>query len=176
VALDNADAEAHACLSVVFRQRGDLSGALTEAEHALVISPNLSRAHTVFAQALIFSGRPKEGVVSLKLSFRLDPRVRSADRANFMALGLYFAGEYDDAIEAATAAIQGYPEYPHLYRWLAAALGQVGRLAEAGAALERAIAISPGSFDMYVRNRPLFFRPEDHEHMVEGLQKAGWAG
>jgi adenylate cyclase len=176
VALDNADAEAHACLSVVFRQRGDVSGALTEAEHALVISPNLSRAHTVFAQALIFSGRPKEGVVSLKLSFRLDPRVRSADRANFMALGLYFAGEYDDAIEAATAAIQGYPEYPHLYRWLAAALGQVGRLAEAGAALERAIAISPGSFDMYVRNRPLFFRPEDHEHMVEGLQKAGWAG
>jgi hypothetical protein len=29
-------------------------------------------------------------------------------------------------------------------------------------------------FDMYVRARPPWFRPEDHAHMLEGLRKAGW--
>ena len=80
----------------------------------------------------------------------------------------------DCAIEAATRAIQSYPEYPHPYRWLAAALGQVGRAAAASAALEKAIAIVPGSFDMYVRSRVPWFRLEDYEHMIGGLRKAGW--
>ena len=174
VALDNADAEARITLSVALRQRGDLGGALAEAEHAILLSPNLASAHTIFGQALALSGRPKEGIASLKMSFRLDPRARSPERANYMALALYFAGEYEAAIEAATRAIQSYPEYPHPYRWLAAALGQIGRAAAASAALEKAIAIVPGSFDMYVRSRVPWFRLEDYEHMIGGLRKAGW--
>jgi len=52
----------------------------------------------------------------------------------------------------------------------------LGRTAEAKEALERAIAIAPGSFDMYVRGRVPWMRPEDHAHMIEGLRKAGWGG
>ena len=40
--------------------------------------------------------------------------------------------------------------------------------------VERAIAIAPASFDMYVRNRVPWMRQEDHAHMLEGLRKAGW--
>ena len=40
--------------------------------------------------------------------------------------------------------------------------------------LDKAIEIAPGSFDMYVRRRAPWFRPEDHAHMVDGLRKAGW--
>jgi adenylate cyclase len=29
---------------------------------------------------------------------------------------------------------------------------------------------------MYVRNRVPWTRPEDHEHMLDGLRKAGWEG
>ena len=61
---------------------------------------------------------------------------------------------------------------PH--RWLAAALGQMGRTAEAKEALEKAIAIAPASFDMYVRGRVPWMRPEDHANMLEGLRRAGW--
>ena len=66
-----------------------------------------------------------------------------------------------------------YPEYPNTYRWLAAALGQLGRFVEAKVALEKAIAIAPPAFDMYLRRRPPWIRPEDHAHMLEGLRKAG---
>jgi adenylate cyclase len=41
-------------------------------------------------------------------------------------------------------------------------------------AIEQAIAIAPGSFEMYVRQCAPWWRPEDHVHMVDGLRKAGW--
>ena len=91
-----------------------------------------------------------------------------------MVLGLYFCGEYEAAIEAAGGVIRSYPDHPLIYRWLAASLGQIGRIQEAKEALEKAIAVVPGSFDMYVRGRVPWMRPEDHAHMLEGLRKAGW--
>ena len=52
--------------------------------------------------------------------------------------------------------------------------GQLGRVDEAKQALDKAIAIIPASFDMYVRQRVPWMRPEDHAHMLDGLRKAGW--
>ena len=106
---------------------------------------------------------------------RLDPG-RSALRLNQIALGLYFSRDYDAAVEAAKRAIRSYPDYPNTHRWLAAALGQLDRLEEAKEALEKAIAIAPVAFDMYIRTRPPWMRREDHAHMLEGLRKAGWTG
>jgi adenylate cyclase len=91
-----------------------------------------------------------------------------------MALGLYFFRDYAGAAEVAKRAIRSYPDFPNPYRWLAAALGQLGRIAEAKEALEQAIAIVPGAFERNVRDRPPWMRPEDHVHMLEGLRKAGW--
>jgi adenylate cyclase len=92
---------------------------------------------------------------------------------NQIALGLYFSREYAAAVDAAKRAIRSYPEYPNTYRWLAAALGQLGRIEEAKVALEKAIAIAPPAFNMYLRRRPPWIRPDDHAHMLEGLRKAG---
>jgi len=89
-------------------------------------------------------------------------------------VALYFAREYEAATHAAQAGIRSHPDFPLTYRWLAAALGQLGRWVEAEKALEKAVAIAPASFDMYVRNRVPWMRPEDHAHMLEGLRKAGW--
>jgi adenylate cyclase len=55
----------------------------------------------------------------------------------------------------------------------AAALGQTGRIEEAKEALGKAITIAPAAFDMYVRGRVPWQRPEDYAHMIEGLRKAG---
>jgi len=111
----------------------------------------------------------------LERSIRLDPyNPMLANRLNLLALGLYFSGDYKAAIAAAKRALRTNPEYPLPYRWLAAALGQLGRTAEAKEALERAIEIAPASFDIYVRRRMPWHRPEDYAHMLDGLRKAGW--
>ena len=165
VALDGADAEARSRLSNELRMLGDCEGALAEAERALATTPNLASAHHVLGAALIFSGRPKEGLASLERSIRLDPRhPRSANPLMLIALGLYFAREYEAAVQAAKRGIRSYPDFPNTYRWLAAALGQLGRIEEAKEAkeaLEKAIAIAPASFDMYVRGRVPWMRVED---------------
>ena len=163
IALDPADAEAHATLARArLVSRGDYGGALAEAEQALALSPNLASAHRTLAQILIFSGQPLEGLVALERSNRLDPHNRMLPgRLNLLTMGLYFSGKYEAAAEAATQAVRSHPEYPLPHRWLAAALGQLGRTAEAKEALARAMAVSPASFDVYVRQRVPWHRPQD---------------
>lgn len=174
IALDPTDAEARACLAVALRMRGDASAALVEAERALALTPNLASAHGVRGAVLVFTGRWTEGIEALERSIRLDPRdPRAAGRLVQKTVGLYFSRDYTAAIDYARESIRAYPHYPLTYRWLAAALGQLGRTADARLALEEAIAVSPTSFEFYLRSPPPWFRPEDYEHMLEGLRKAG---
>ena len=177
VACDTADAEACSCLGWALQARGELVGALAEIEHALAISPNLAVAHAQRGATLIFIGRPEEGLTAIETSIRLDPRDPfSAIRLLHIACGLYFSGEYEATVEAAKRLIRSYPNFPMIHRWSAAAFGQLGRREEAKEALDKAIHLAPAAFDMYVRNRVPWFRPEDHAYLVEGLRKAGWTG
>ena len=158
-------------------RHGDYDGALAEAEIGLAMSPNLALAHGTLGETLIFSGRPREGLAAVQTSIRLDPRdPKLVMRLNNLALSLYFSGEYEAAVEAAKRAIRANPDFPLAYRLLAAALGQLGRTAGAKEALEKAVAIAPATFDLYVRRRVPWHRPEDYAHMLEGLRKAGWEG
>jgi len=177
VSLDGADAEARSCLGWALQARGELDGALVEIERALAMSPNLAVAHWQRGATLIFSGQPMKGLDALETCIRLDPRDPfMAVRLLHIACGLYFAREYEGVIEAAKRLIRSYPDFPMIYRWPAAALGQLGRTAEAKEWLEKAISYAPAAFKMYVHNRVPWFRPEDHAHLVEGLRKAGWEG
>jgi adenylate cyclase len=177
VGLDPADAEAHSCLGWVALMRGDYRASLAQTEHALQLTPNLSLALEVKGAALNFCGRREEGLAVLSTSIRLDPRdPRTCVRLNHIALGLYLSGQYEAAIDTARQSIRQYPNFPLPYRWLAAALGQVGRAEEAIRELHKAIAVAPSSFNMYVRDRVPWMRAEDYAHMVEGLRKAGWEG
>jgi adenylate cyclase len=178
VANDESDAEAHACLSWAFNFDGDYEGALAEARRALAISPNLASAHRALGTTLIFAGEPRKGLVALQTSIRLDPRDPLLPwHLNRMAIAHYFARDYGPAVDTARQLIRLYPDFPLIYRWLAAALGQIGRVEEARCALDKAMTIcGGGSFDMYVRARVPWHRTEDYEHMLEGLRKAGWQG
>ena len=175
VALDGNNAVARAWLSYALYMRGDTEGAVAEADRALALSPNLALGYWRRATALIFSGRPQEGLADLQTSLRLDLRgANLAPRLTQTAVGYYFSRAYEETVTAAKQAIRSFPGFEAPYRYLAAALGQLGRTAEAKIAIEQAIAIAPGSFDMYVRHCAPWWRPEDHVHMVDGLRKAGW--
>ncbi|MGH7047792.1 MAG: winged helix-turn-helix domain-containing tetratricopeptide repeat protein [Stellaceae bacterium] len=175
VALDPANSDARAILAATLYRRGDYGAGLAEAQRALATSPNLAVAHGVLGAILVFSGNPKQGLVSLERSIRLDPRgPQRVIRLNQIALGLYYCREYEPAVEMANEVIRTYPDYPHSYRWLAAALGQLGRTDEAKQVLAKAIAIAPAAFEMFVRQGVPWIRPEDHAHMLEGLHKAGY--
>jgi adenylate cyclase len=174
VSLDGNNAVAFAWLSYALYMRGDPKGAVAEAERALALSPNLALGYWRRATALIFSGRPSEGLAGLRVSLRLEPRgANLAPRLTQVAIGYYFSRAYEEAVEAAKQVIRVFPDFPPPYPYLAAAIGQLGHSEEAKVALDEAIAIAPGWFEMYVRNRAPWWRLEDHGHMVDGLRKAG---
>lgn len=176
VALDGNNAEAHARLALALNARGDHTGARDEAERALALCPNLAAAHGASGVVLAYSGQPQEGLAALETCLRLDPRSPSlVNRLNQIALAHYFCRDYEATVEAAERAIRSFPDFPSPYRWLAAALGQLGRIAEAKAALDKA-TMSPDAFDFQVRKRPPWFRPQEHAQMLDGLRKAGWEG
>src|SRR5262245_37464916 len=155
--------------------RGDLEGAQAEINQALTISPNLAYGHALLGATLISSGQPKEGITAIERAIRLDPHdPMLPSRISDVAMAVYLNREYDRAIEAAKRAIRSNPSHPRPYRWLAAALAQLGRYDEAKGALEKAMLVAPAFVDMYVRERVPWMRPEHYTHFVEGLRKAGW--
>jgi adenylate cyclase len=174
MALDVADADAHASLAHALEFRGDVEGALAEAERALALTPNLAEANEKLGTVLTMSGRTAEGFAALTRSIELDPRgPRLKMRLLQLTVNRYISREYEAAVETAKRAIRFCPDYPFTYRWLVAALGQLGRNAEAKRAMMQAIAIAPTSFAI---PRAPWMPPDDHAHMVEGLRKAGWQG
>jgi adenylate cyclase len=175
ISLDSTDAEARACLSFWLFRRGDAQGTLIEAKRALAMTPNLASAHHMLGAAMMQLGRPNEALASIETSIRLDPSGPFVMiRRDHIVATLYQSCQYEMVLDAARQVIRSRPDHPPSYRWLAAALGQLGRIEEARAALEKAVAIGGPSFDMYVRNRAPWWRPESYAHMVEGLRKAGW--
>jgi adenylate cyclase len=74
VAVDGGDPQARSILAVALYMRGDHAGAVFEARNALALSQSLADAHGVLGAALIFSGRPQDGLSSLETCIRLDPR------------------------------------------------------------------------------------------------------
>ena len=175
VALDSGDAEARACLAATLWRRGDNKGARAEAEQALAINPNLARGHAVLGMALVYSGRAKEGLAALKTCIRLDPRdTGMAARFLQIAVAFYFLHDYEAAVETAKRVIRSYPEAAPIYTWLAAALGQLGRIDEAKEGLAKLAAIAPGWLIKRARQPTPWMRQEDHAHLREGLRKAGF--
>jgi adenylate cyclase len=142
-----------------------------------LINPSCATAHHTKGWLQIFTGRPAEGRHAILLGIRLDPRrafypfVRS-----HIVMSYYIECDYETTVAEAVRVIADHLDHPLVYRWLAAALGQLGRSDAARAALNKAIAIAPDVFRMYVEQRVPWMGQAVYDHMLEGLRKAGWQG
>ena len=176
VNIDPSDPDAHGILAFALFNRGEMKAALDHAEQALSISPSCARGYQTKGMILMFSGQPAKGRESVSVALRYDPRTLDVGLPPQIAISYYFEQDYEKAVDSLHRTLADNPPNPLGYRWLAAALGQLGRTNEAREALSVAIAKWPDSFDRYTQKRPPWFRPEDFEHMLDGLRKAGWQG
>jgi adenylate cyclase len=133
-------------------------------------------AHLTKGLILNFSGHPVEGRESLFLALQHDPLAMKLPMAANIGMTYYFERDYQKAAEILRQALADNPTDPQALRWLAAALGQLGRTGEARKALSEALAKAPEAFERWTRQRPPWYRPDDYEHMLDGLRKAGWQG
>jgi tetratricopeptide (TPR) repeat protein len=175
IELDPRSAIAHAMLAWTFGHQGNWDPALEAADTAIALNANdpwgyLSKGHN-----LVYSGRPMEARDPLAKALRLDPLGPTALTVlHQYAVGCYFDGDYNAAEATARRSIRDYPENPRPHLVFAASLGQLGRGEAAATALDAAIAASPSIFAFITNSRPTYYRPQDHEHLLNGLRKAGW--
>ena len=177
VALDAMDAWAHTalCLCNVFARKYE--NALAAGRRATELNPSLAAGHFFLGGALMVDGQPREAITSMTQAVRIsakDPMLS----AWLSGLGIahYTARDYMKALEFATRAVQEAPHDPAAQRNRACALAQLGRIAEARAALARFLELSPGFTAEAARHSMPFRDDTDFEHFVEGLRKAGWTG
>ncbi len=176
VVLDPGDAGAYLALAYVNFSQGDLEAALAAADQALVLNANFAGAYWAKSGCLVYLARYAEASQAAMTFLRLSPRdPRNWRVLNHLVIGRYLSGDYPGSIEAARRALRAHPDQPLTYRWLAAALGQLGRVEDAQAVIHEAAAVlAPVSFDSYACTRGRWLRPDAHALLMDGLRKAGW--
>ena len=177
VMLDPNDAEAWIVLAMAFVPAGDMDAALDNADRALALNRNAAAAHEMRGGTLVYTGRYAEGRNEALVALRINPRdPASVMASNIIVASYYFEGDYAATVETARRSLASHPSSSMPRRYLVAALGQLGKLEEAAAALSEWQATAPNLFDAVVRNRPPYVSATDQEHLLDGLRKAGWEG
>jgi adenylate cyclase len=172
--LDPGNADAHARLAGSLAYQGVLDLAEALSQKAIAMDPNCALAHEVLAGVLICTRRMSEARQVTATFERLAPGDANIPHARGrVAISYYLEGDYRRCVDTARFQLSVHPGYTQTWRWLGAALAQLGHTAEARTALNRAIETSPRELEVFVRNRGPWICHEDHEHMIEGLRKAG---
>jgi adenylate cyclase len=176
--IDANDADANAIAAYAGMMGGIGEECWARASTAIATNPNSSWAHIAHGALLVYSARPVEGRMAALTALRLSPRDPINSSAfSIIFLSYYFEHDYPNALEAARRAVSRFPELPIAHRYLAATLGQLGRIDDAQGALQQAMALSQAVLDLNVRSRPPpWMRSEDHANFIDGLRKAGWQG
>jgi adenylate cyclase len=177
VATDPGYSDAHAAIADVFINRGDFDAAAASLERAIALNPNSPYAPHMMALVLLSRGQTVAARKEASTSVRLNPNHASrVNAANVIATLYYHEYNYLAALEAARRCKADDQHYIVSRRILVAALGQLGQYSEAQAELREWLTLAPGTLQTFIFNRPPWIRSEDHEHLLQGLRKAGWDG
>ena len=174
VQLDGADYLAHWILGIILVRTGELELGLTEAIRSVELNPSSGYGFSLVGLAFTLLGRPEDALPNFDKAHALipdDPRLSMV--MGYTALGHFTARHYDAAVEWARRALQRQPDDPEAYLNLAAALGQLGQMQNAGASLDACERLRPGYLDRRHANGFRFKQEKDNEHFLDGLRKAG---
>jgi adenylate cyclase len=178
LALDPGDAYAMATLSADSARARRLDEAHALAVRATTLNPSSAPASYAFALICLWRGESEEAIRAVERSIRLsanDPLQHM--HLSALSACLYSTRQYERAAEVAQLSAQRGPHYPMVWRGLANALGQLGRVDEAKQALTRFLELVPGYTSEEAARETAGFRDEAlFQHYLEGLRKAGWTG
>ena len=122
---DSTLGEARTALAhLLFIAHRDWTGAEVEFLRALDLSPGYAVLHQWYGEYLIAKGNVEEGLAEVRRAFQLAPQEPVI--SNALAMGLWCAGQYDEAAEQAQRSLDIDSEYSPAYYALALA-----RLAQA---------------------------------------------
>jgi adenylate cyclase len=177
VALDPSSGTGHAALANAFWQNGRHAESVAEADLAVTLDPNSALVYGTQGGARMWAGQHQEAIEPLRTAMRLSPFDPDMPHwLHFLGRALYGIGNYLEATVVARQICRSYPNMQPAWRTLLAALGQTGQIKEANAVMQEAVTRFGKGFgqpDMLAASSAKELRPDDREHIVAGLRKAG---
>lgn len=168
----SGDAMVHAVLAEAYVMIGEHAVAAHHVEKALSLNPNGFEIMSHAAQVKACLGDPEAGLELINRALRNDPYSSVSFRENRFDIN-YIAGRYETALDQ----LIGWPDPPlHMGLSKAAALAQLGRIAEAEAEVRRFESRHPADWDtteIVHAFRRMCAKSEDGERWFEGFRKAG---
>ena len=174
VALAPGDVVAQGVLSSAYAFAGRYQEALQHGHEARRLNPYVPMSHLALGTAQWMNGDHADAVPTLEMAWRLGSH--DPERHHFSAIlsfAHYQLRQYEAALSWADQCLKVWPDHLHAIGCRAASLAQLGRLAEARAALEPFRARLPGVTASQHLRHFTWRRPEDTAHYREGLFKAG---
>jgi TolB-like protein/DNA-binding winged helix-turn-helix (wHTH) protein len=169
--LDPRNAYARCWLAIVHFFRGENQKFEAESQLALRLNPNDPETLADVGHYLAFMGEFERGVELSRRAQELNPLHPGWYHFSFARLE-YSRKDYEGAIRSVEKI--GLPHFYWTHLLVAAAKGQLGR-PDAAMALSRILEIKP-NFSALLELRKWNASPDDLDHIVEGLRKAGWNG
>jgi adenylate cyclase len=132
---------------------------------------------SALGNALTYSGQPEDGISSIEMGLRLNPKEPNSHYfVGMLAPAHLTARNYDGAVRHAQDTINLRSNFPWPYLVLASALGHLGRLEEASSAIAECERLHPGRTAIEFEEMPRLHRNhDDAEHILEGIRKGGWS-
>lgn len=167
--LDPQNAYARCWLGIAHFFRGENALFELEAARALELNPNDAETLADIGHYLAFMGEFERGIALTRRAQRLNPL--HPGWYHFSLARLNFSrGQYRETV--ADVRRTGLSDFYWTHLLACAALGHMGD-ADAGSALARILELKP-DFSASAELRKWNAAPDDLEHIIAGLRKAGW--
>jgi len=143
VQLNNSLAESHTALAGALMTFYDWPKAESEFKRANALNPSYPGSHRLYAALLASQKRHREALEEINQAMRLDPL--SLPNNAEVVRTLYYARDYDRAIQLAQKALQLDPAYYRTHFWLGRVYAQKHMFKEAVAEAEMVLKATPDS-------------------------------
>jgi TolB-like protein/class 3 adenylate cyclase/Flp pilus assembly protein TadD len=171
VALDPADAEAHAALGEALTSQGEFGRAAAEFETALRLNPGHVEVLTFYSGWASAFGHPERGTEAADRAIRLNPNYAPWAANNFR-YAYFMAGRYEDALRVTERQPkENLTRFGLVFR--AAIYAALGRAEEARTAAAEALARHPGLTIEGFVNDP-GFSDSERQRLIETMRQAGF--
>jgi adenylate cyclase len=170
--LDPKNARAHSVLALIQLVDGRYAEAIDSANRAVTAQPNDAEAVGNLALVLAHTGDREAAKREIESALRFDP----APSPNFQLLAgvtLYTARENERAIALLEAARKQLTDNEPVVEYLAAAYAHQDKLEAAAKSAAELLKLFPDTNLTYYTYLYDYWREEDRQHHLDGLQRAG---
>ena len=146
----------------------DIGASIALVDRALALHPSFARGWATRAWLKVWAGQPESALADFATALRLSPREIASNWLLGSGIANFFARRFAEAEMMLLRSLQGQPNWPPTYRFLAACYAHMGRLEAAHEAIQKLRQLTSVIAPAIEHWR----RPEDHELYLSGLRLA----